>query len=400
MKAVGIVCEYNPFHLGHKRQIDILRENGAETVICAMSGNYTQRGELAIADKYTRAKAAVECGADVVIELPFPFSSLSAEGFARAGAYLLASVGADTISFGSECADRELLKSAASAVASEDFIAAYSSAQKDTGAAKAYFDTLHAIMGNDIELLSNDILAVSYIAAINELKPDMDIFPIERKGGAYRSGDIGDRIPSASAIRRAVTEESNCFNMLDESHMPLPSLNVFKDAQIKGDAPVHIEKASREILSFFKLLIPTEITARAVLRSCGGQTVADDGCGIVERICNAARSSDSLSEMLTKSYNARYTDARINRVLLFSLFGASDIWTKALPQYTTILAASERGRRYLSDIRKSVDYTIITKPADAPDGALTTILKASDAFYAETMGKKSDNFIKMHPFMA
>ena len=400
MKAVGIVCEYNPFHLGHKRQIDILRENGAETVICAMSGNYTQRGELAIADKYTRARAAVACGADLVLELPFPFSSLSAEGFSRAGVHILSRVGADTLSFGSECADATLLKKAASTVASEDFISAYSYAQKDMGAAKAYFDTLKAMLGNDVELLSNDILAVSYIAAINELKLDMDIFPIERKGGAYRSRELSDSLPSASAIRAAVADSENGFCSFDESHLPICSLNALKDAQIKNEAPVFIDTVGREILSFLRLMSPAEITSRAISRSGGGQAVADDGCGIVERLCNAARSSDSLSEMLRRSYNSRYTDARINRVLLFSLFGVSDVFTKALPSYTTLLAASESGRRYLSDIRKSIDYPIITKPADAPECPDTAISRLSDSFYATAIGKKCDHFIKMHPFMA
>lgn len=396
MKTVGIVCEYNPFHWGHKLQIDILREKGAETVICAMSGNFTQRGELAIADKYTRAKAAVKCGADVVLELPFPFSSLSAEGFARSGVHILSSVGIDTLSFGSECADIDLLRKAAKTVASEDFISAYSASQKDTGSAKAYFDTLKLILGNDVELLSNDILGVSYMAAINELNCGIDIFPIERKGGAYRSDKLDESLPSASAIRRALSEKS--IDFINGEHLPTPSLEVIKEAYALGIAPNFGYKMEREILSFFRLLTPSEITDRAISRSCGGYCVADDGCGIVERICRAARETDSFSEMLLRSYNARYTDARINRVILFSLFGVSDIFTKALPSYTTLLAASEQGRRYLSEIRKSSDFPIVTKPADAPEDALTEILRASDGFYSSAMGKKSDYFVKMHPF--
>ena len=115
MKTVGIVCEYNPFHNGHAHQIELLRQNGFELVVCAMSGNFTQRGELAIADKYTRAESAVRCGADIVVELPFPFSSFSAEGFSRAGVHILSSLGVDTLSFGSESADLTLLSRAADA---------------------------------------------------------------------------------------------------------------------------------------------------------------------------------------------------------------------------------------------------------------------------------------------
>ena len=84
MRTAGIICEYNPFHTGHKRQIDILRDMGYDCIVCVMSGNYTERGELAIFDKYTRAESAILGGADVVLELPFPYSSFSAEGFANA----------------------------------------------------------------------------------------------------------------------------------------------------------------------------------------------------------------------------------------------------------------------------------------------------------------------------
>ena len=121
MRTVGIICEYNPFHLGHKKQIDTLRSMGYGCVICAMSGNYTQRGEFTVFDKYTRAEAAVFSGADIVVELPFPFSSLSAEGFASAGVHILASLGADAISFGSECGDISRLERAADAILSSEF---------------------------------------------------------------------------------------------------------------------------------------------------------------------------------------------------------------------------------------------------------------------------------------
>ena len=135
MRTVGIVCEYNPFHRGHGRQIDILRKSGAETIICAMSGNFSQRGELTVADKYTRAETAVRYGADVVIELPFPYSSLSAEGFCRAGVHILASLGCDTLCFGSETCDKELLSHAADIISSSQFISEYAAIGKNQGSA-------------------------------------------------------------------------------------------------------------------------------------------------------------------------------------------------------------------------------------------------------------------------
>ena len=164
MKTVGIICEYNPFHNGHAAQISALRQMGFERVVCVMSGNYTQRGELSIADKYTRAEAAVCGGADVVLELPYPYSSLSAEGFARAGVHILSSVGVDAISFGSESADIELLAAAAEAISSREFVEKYSQNIK-CGSAKSFFSLIEEHIGRDCSILSNDILGVAYFKA-------------------------------------------------------------------------------------------------------------------------------------------------------------------------------------------------------------------------------------------
>lgn len=402
MKTVGIICEYNPFHAGHKRQIDILRERGAEVIICAMSGNFTQRGELTIADKYTRAEAAVKCGADIVLELPFPYSSMSAEGFCSAGVHILSAAGCDTLSFGSESADVDLLRRAAEIISSPEFIAEYADSQKNHGSAKAYFDLLSKHLGENAALLSNDILGISYIAAINRLNCAMDIYPIKREGAAYTETRLGDTYPSATALRQAVKNESDGFFSIEGDKIPNEALDTFKSVQSSGTAPIFTDTIGSDVLSFFKLMSPDEIIARAIKKSHGGESVASDGCGIVERLCAAARVSKSLDEMLNKAYTSRYTDARINRVLLFSLIGASDIFEKSLPEYTTLLGASEMGRKHLSSIRKTADFPIITKPADAPDSPLTDILRLSDSLYASAMPKDSDfgYFMKKHPFMA
>lgn len=401
MKTVGIVCEYNPFHTGHKRQIDVLRENGAETVICAMSGNFTERGELTVADKYTRAEAAVKCGADVVVELPFPFSSLSAEGFARSGVHILANLGCDTLSFGSESADKDLLCRAAEAILSEDFVKSYTESVKNQGSAKAYFDLLSSFLGENTALLSNDILAISYIAAIKRANLKIDIFPIKRVGAAYTESELGDTYPSATAIRKAVKNSPEGFMSVSDKHLPREALEVLKSAQSSGFAPIFTENIGSDVLSFFKLMSPDDIIARAVKKSGGGASVAEDGCGIVERLCSCAKKASDFEDFVVSAYNSRYTDARINRVILFSLLGVSDIFAKAVPEYTVLLGASEQGRKYLSEIRKALEFPIITKPADTPCGNLTDILRLSDSLYASAMpkGVNFDYFIKKHPYM-
>ena len=401
MRVVGIVCEYNPFHTGHKRQIDILRENGAELIICAMSGNFSERGELTVADKYTRAESAVRCGADIVVELPFPFSSFSAEGFARSGVHVLAELGCDTLCFGSESADKELLTRAAEVVISEDFIRSYTEATKSQGAARSYFDLLAAQLGEDTALLSNDILAISYIAAIKRANLNMDIFPIRRDGAAYTESQLGDELPSATAIREAVKISPEGFFALSDKHLPAEALEVLRAAQSVGYAPVFTDNIGSDILSFFKLMSPEDIVARAIKKSCGGVSVCEDGCGIVERLCNCAKKTANFEEFVGSAYNSRYTDARINRVILFSLIGASDIFAKSVPDYTILLGASESGRKYLSEIRKAVEFPIITKPADAHAGVMTDILRLSDSLYSSAMpkGVSFDYFLKKHPFM-
>ena len=403
MRTAGIICEYNPFHAGHKRQIDILRNMGYDCIVCVMSGNYTERGELAIFDKYTRAESAIMGGADLVLELPFPYSSFSAEGFADAGVHILSAIGVDAICFGSECGDATILERAADAVLSAEFKEAYSELIKSgRGSAAAYFDALGSITKENSALLSNDILGISYIAAIKKTGAALDIIPIKRDGAAYNDKELSENIlPSASAIRERIRGGAIDLSSALSGFIPTSSLSVLERAQKNGLAPVFTENVGERILSFFRLMSANEIIARAISRSGGGDSIADDGCGICHRICNAAKSSKSFEEFLTACYTAKYTDARINRVLLFSLLGVSDIALDKKPEYTTLLAANTTGREFLSTIRKSCDFPIITKPADAPDSVGKTISEAADSLYAEAMGGEIgiDFFIKSHPFM-
>lgn len=398
MRTAGIICEYNPFHAGHKRQIDILRDMGHDCIVCVMSGNYTQRGELAIFDKYTRAESAIMGGADLVLELPFPYSSFSAEGFATAGVHILASIGVDAICFGSECGDANILERAADAILSHEFKEKYSELIKGgRGSATAYFDAIGAITNESTELLSNDILGISYIAAIKRLGVNLNIIPIKRDGAAYNDKALKEGVmPSASAIRKKIQDSALDMQYDLAGFIPDEALSVLDNAR-----PVFTENIGDRILSFFRLMSADEIAARAISRSMGGDSIAEDGFGICQRLCNTARNSNSFEEFLKAAYTAKFTDARINRVILFSLLGVSGTVGRRQPEYTTLLAANGVGREFLSVIRKSCNYPIITKPADAPDSVQKRLSEAADSFYAEAMGKEIgiDFFIKSHPFM-
>jgi len=403
MRTAGIICEYNPFHSGHKRQIDILRNMGYDCVVCVMSGNYTQRGEMAIFDKYTRAESAVIGGADLVLELPFPHSSFSAEGFADAGVHILSSIGVDAICFGTECGDAKILEQAADAVLSKEFKDAYSELIKSgRGSAAAYFDALSSVTKENFALLSNDILGISYIAAIKKNDAELDIIPIKRDGSAYNDKSLVENVlPSASAIRERIKNGTGDLTSALSGFIPEASLSVIARAQKNMSAPVFAESLGDEILSFFRLMSANEIIERAISRSGGGETIAEDGCGICQRICNTAKACKGFEKFLSECYTTKYTDARMNRVILFSILGVSNSALRKKPEYTTLLAANATGRDFLSTIRKSSVFPIVTKPADAPDSVNKALSEAADALYAQAIGcgKGLDYFIKSHPFM-
>lgn len=402
MRSVGIICEYNPFHNGHKNQIDTLRQMGYDCIACVMSGNYTQRGEPAMFDKYTRAEAAVIGGADIVFELPFPFSSFSAERFATAGVFILDSLGIDTICFGSECASAEALVKAANIVETREFAQIYAKYSKTgNGSAKAYFEAIRHLSNDATELRSNDLLGISYIRAIQKLEHPMKIVVLKRDGSEYGDSILHKGIaPSATALRAGINKNNGDIGAVLDGYVPSGIADCLSAAQKRSQAPIRFANVENEILSFFKLMTPQEIKARAISRSGGGQAVAEDGCGICERICKCARQASSFEELLQCAQNSKYTNARINRVILFALFGVSDKVALCRPEYTTLLASDSMGRKLLSNIRKNSKLPIITKPSSAPtDVAQSVLSRIADSFYASAMPCRasSDTFIKSRP---
>ncbi len=400
MKIAGIVCEYNPFHNGHKYQIDTLRASGAECIVCVMSGNYVQRGEPAMLDKYTRAEMAINCGADIVLELPFPYCCLSAEQFARAGVYILDAVGVDTLSFGSECGDVDKLTQAAKIISSEEFKEKFSLLQKsNSGSAAAFFEAYGQVSGQTADFKSNDLLGISYIRAMNEFESQIKPFVIKRLGGGYTDMSVAGSMPSAMAIRGLVGDGKLDRDVL-ENIMPADAASTLLSAFESNTAPVTDDVLFPYIQSFFRLHSPDEIKSRAT-SLCGGESILDDGDGICNRICAAAMQSKNAEEFYKNLFNSRYTDTRIKRVILYSLFGISDVFRSSLPEYTTLLGAGSRGREYLSSIRKNAKINIVTKPSDSPDGVQSELSRRADSLYTLLMPQtqKSDYFIKKSPFI-
>ncbi len=367
-----IISEFNPLHNGHKYLISKARELGAETITCIMSGNSTQRGELAITDKYLRARAAIEVGADLVLELPFPWCSSSAEYFANAAIYIAQYFG-DTLFFGSECGDiTELLKSADYCETQKFYIEYENLLKNGNGAAFSYVECLK---NNGFkEFLSNDILGISYIRAINRFGASMRPLTVKREGSNYNDISTQSGIfPSATAMR-CMIEKGNIEGL--SGFMPVEMQHII-DIEQKCGRITEISETDSAVLTYFRLT-DAELF--------GG--VAETQGGVANRLINASRKSVTVKEMLENAKTKRYTDAKLRRAMLFCITHTKQEIMKKLPEYTTLLAANERGRALLAKNRHDDGISVITKPADAKRDTEQFILtERLDAFY--TVARKN-----------
>lgn len=371
MKIAGIICEYNPFHNGHEYLVKRAKSDGCAAV-AVMSGNYTQRGELAVADKYTRAEAAIKCGVDLVLELPFPFSLSSAEFFAKGGVAVLENVGASRIYFGSESGDIDFIKAAAKAAASDEFAKMREGISHDEGAAKGYFEALGIMLGRNAEMLSNDILAVEYVKEINRRGANIEPIAVKRVGDAFRDENINSKFASATAIRNFLRTKSTDGL---EKYMPAKSLDAIRKAIENGEAPVDAKKLEASLITFWRMVDPASLS-----------DIAELGNGLEYRIKDAALSATTLEELESNSATKKYTSAKIRRAILFALLGVTKADLDAEPEYTSVLAANKRGREILSSLRKDeAGIRIVTKSADAPECRQYELSSRADALYTLAM---------------
>ena len=386
MKLVAIIAEYNPFHNGHKYQIDKSRELLGDDVaiIAIMSGNYTQRGEVAIADKTIRAEAAVMAGANLVIELPFPYSCSSAEIFATAGVHIAGSIGADYLVFGSECGDISRLTEATDIIMSDSFkekVEAittnkdYLSLGYPKIAEMAYRELVNGNYAVDISS-PNNILAIEYIKAIKALDIAITPVTIMRRGAGYSEADIidGEHLQSATAIRKLITDNNGSAC----EYIPISVKEVFDRATTEGFMPSSIEKIAPAIISSFRLNTASDVK------------VFDADDGLYNRLCTLSMKTNSISSLAAMAETKKHTRARIRRAIINSFFGVTSSLVKELPAFTQVLAMDDVGRRALKRIKKTTDFPCITKPSDYTNLSDTVIAQKelsnkADAIYALTL---------------
>ena len=358
MKTVAIITEYNPFHYGHLYQLDKIRGAlGNDTrIISIMSGNYTQRGELSIADKSIRAKAAIDSGVDLVIELPFPYSSASAEFFAFGGVSIANSLGiVDYLAFGSECGEINKLTSYADAFSSKEyednlFRLQASLEYKDLGYPALSELAISEILGCAADAFTpNNILGIEYIKALKKLNSSIIPITLKRNGAGYNEDELcRGKIQSASAIRRALLGEG----MQALEFIPAQARSSYIQAFEQGAAPTDIGKLDSAIISFLRLNSPEAMT-----------DIHDANGGLYNRLHDASFEATSISALITLAETKKYTKARIRRAILNSYFGVTSSVIRTAPAFTQVLGMNDIGRKMLKEIKKKSSFPVITKPA-------------------------------------
>ena len=367
MTVAGIVCEFNPLHSGHAYLMARLRQQGADAIVCAMSGNFVQRGEPALVNKLARAEMAVDCGADLVLELPTPWAMATAETFAQGGVALLKMAGCTHIGFGSECGDAALLQAAADTLLSPDLQADIRSelASGITYAA-ARQKAVRNRLGDGAAVLRqpNDTLAVEYLKACRQLAAHLSPIVIPRVGAAH-DGGAAEGYASASHIRQLLRQgEEEAFAFL-----PSAAAAVLRQELAAGRA-TDGALVERAVLARLRQMEEREFAAYD-----GG------GEGLYHRVYDAVRRCATMEELLTAVKTKRYTAARLRRMVLSAWLGLEKT-PETLP-YARVLAANETGRALLRQMRRA-GVPVLTKAADvAALGGAAEALFRREAGYTD-----------------
>lgn len=363
MKSAAIICEFNPLHNGHEYILSRMRER-SDAVVCIMSGNFTQRSEAAIYDKYDRAKCAVAVGADLVVSLPFPWSSASGEYFAAAGVKIAEGLGCDELYFGVNSDFDELLPTARflrSPEFSKTMREASRCSEHRSDGPRAVLEAVLKQNGLKPPQGENDVLALEYYRAAQKIK----LVPIMRLPG-------GVSVLSASEIRKLILSgEAEKVR----SAVPRAVLEIVE--ALRATAPDSLAELERVYL-------------RLADRS-GFSDIEAAGGGVGERLLNAARNSSSGEEMLAMARSKKYTDSRLRRAALFTLAQVKRGAVAEPPCFTELLAASEVGLRFLASVKKSREISMLTKAADHKKLAIDAarqynMTMRSDELYATVRG--------------
>ncbi len=359
MTTVGIIAEYNPFHNGHKLQLqEIRRRFPGAGIVAIMSGSFTQRGTAAVLDKWKRAEAAVRHGVSLVIELPAVFATLSAQYFASGGVRLLERLGViDILAFGSECTNLEKLQAL---VRQTELTAEGGGLQKHLQSGGSYASALTDAAATDSLLRQpNVILALEYLRALSRISSSMMAVPLPRIGAEHNETNLpvekGKNIASASAIRSAIaksnTGDDNAFESALDFVPPVVKTMLMDAKKHKfADSSLLL----RPILSH---LLTDDLKT---LRSAAGVSE-----GLEHRLRNAALRAETYDALIESVQSKRYPRTRIRRLLLHLLLSLTKekalLFDEQGPLYARILALDEKGRQILRNAKHQMQIPLIAK---------------------------------------
>lgn len=348
----GIVAEFNPFHNGHKYLIDSVKGD-SDTVTVVMSESFVQRGECACVSPYARTQMALKCGADLVLSLPVPYATASAERFALGGISVLGGLGCvDTLAFGSESGNAEKLKKCADILISDDFSDILEKHLADgVSFPVARQKAVEEISGSEFsEILSspNNILGVEYIKAINKLGLNIGVKPITRIGVDHDSKTSNGEFCSASAIR-----ENLIAGKFIGEYLPEDAREIMVEEIENNKAPATISNLETAII--YKLRSMTVEDFKGV---------PDVSEGLEYRLFDAVKNSSYLEEILEKVKTKRYTHSRIRRIIICAFLGIKKSDVLAPVPFIRVLGFNENGAKLLKKAKETATLPIITKASE------------------------------------
>lgn len=388
MKVAGFITEYNPFHFGHKYHLEqSLKLTNASHSIAIMSSSFVQRGEPSLVDKWTKANMAVANGVDLVIELPFVFSTQTAELFAYGAVKILDSLNlVDSLVFGTESGEIKDLELLAKIILEEPKLYKdnlLKNLSKGFSFPTARSKALEVFLQNEVEVHkilkgSNNILGIEYIKAISRLKSKIKPMGIKRLGSNYNELNINQQFPSATGIRNEIL-----INGLDSVQKVLPkeSYEILEEYYKKHRAFNSLENYN-EIIKYLLIMKDKESLTN----------IFDVNDGLENRFLNLGLSTSNMNDMIDKISTKRYPKTRIQRILIHMLNDLNkttidDIYDSEI-SYIRVLAANRRGLEILNQIKSQSNIKIITKFANYKkhkDININKFLqieeKATDMFY-------------------
>lgn len=329
MSAVGIIAEFNPLHTGHKRLIDYAKTLG-DTIACVISGNFVQRGDVAIISKQQRAKFALLCGVDIVAELPVLWSMSTAQNFALGGVWQLYNLGCQKIVFGSECGDIDALINAADVLNSDGFFEKVSEKAKSGVTFAVARENAAQEMGVDFTLLrgANNNLGIEYILAAKKLNLPIEFHTIKRLGAGHNSNEIDDGFVSSSFIREELLKSNIGYT---ERFMPREIRGIINPEHIAD-----IKRLENAILCSLRTKSANDL-----------KNLPDISEGLENKIYFSARVATSLDELYNMIKTKRYTMARIRRLVLSAFLALDNQFFMTTPPYVRVLGFNSNGLEHL-----------------------------------------------------